>query len=507
MSTYTFSAARKRGKLAAMVAGALVVLGMMLAAFVIGALIGLDPGTAVRLTVLLSMPLVLVLVWAAPKSAEDPAGRLNLLLVGVLLASVLWPSYVVFSTGGLPGIEPKRLLTLVLLGYWLYKMFTSPVLAQRFFSRWRAGGWPLYFLVAFLLWRLASSLSAELSVYSFVQFGWSVFNHYLVFFVAMSSLRDRRDVAWIMKLLLGGAVVVALLGGLERVLGHNLFAKFVPADNEAMANALSDKLRDGGNRVQATFEHPMVMAEFLMMTLPIAVYMLFASGRQLYRVAGSAALALIVGGVVLSGTRSAILTSAAVLGLTLVLYFLENMRGRKGLTPRGLLSLIGLIGIVTVAMAAVPVVAELVQGRNVYERGSSTARIMQYKMGVPKLEKQPLLGYGVGLGNAQVGFKASQGRTSVDSYYLTMALESGVPGLLLFLAVLLGFITMGLRLSFVETDPGQRLMARVLAVSLIGVLATRGVLSIEFNLFYVALVCALLLVLKHQRISEDRGRP
>ncbi|SHN38045.1 O-Antigen ligase [Duganella sacchari] len=506
MSTYTFSASRKRGKLASVLVGTMVVLGVVLAAFVVGALIGLDPGTAVRLMAVLSMPLVLVLVWAAPKSTDDPASRLNALVVGVLLASMLWPSYVVFSTGGLPGIEPKRLLTLTLLGYWVYKMFTSPVLSQRFFRRWRAGGWPLYLLLAFLLWRLASALASELPVYSFVQFGWSVFNFHVVFFVAMSSLRDRRDVAWIMKLMVAGAMVVALLGGLERVVGHNLFAKLVPADNDVVAAALADKLRDGGNRVQSTFEHPMVMAEFLMMTLPMAVYLLFSSAQQRYKVAGSAALALIMGGVLLSGTRSAILTGAAVLGLTLVLYFIENMRGRGGFTARGLLSLIGLIGIVTLAMAAVPVVAGLVQGRDVYERGSSTARVMQYKMGLPKLEKQPVLGYGAGMGNYQVGFKASKGRVSVDSYYLTMALDSGVPGLLLFLGVFIGFIAMGLRLSFVETDPGPRLMARVLAVSLIGVLATRAVLSIEFNLFYVAVVCALLLVLKEQRASEDRGQ-
>jgi hypothetical protein len=71
----------------------------------------------------------------------------------------------------------------------------------------------------------------------------------------MSSLRDRRDVAWIMKLMVAGAVIVALLGGVERVVGHNLFAKLVPADNDAVAAALADKLRDGGNRVQSTFEH------------------------------------------------------------------------------------------------------------------------------------------------------------------------------------------------------------------------------------------------------------
>ncbi|TFW16410.1 O-antigen ligase family protein [Duganella callida] len=505
MSATTFSAARKRGKLAGLLAGAMVLLGIVLAAFVVGALIGLDPGTAVRAMVLLATPLVLVLVWAAPKSADDPAARLNLLLVGVLLASMLWPSYVVFSTSGLPGIEPKRMLSLLLLGYWLYKMFTAPVLAQRFMRRWRAGGLPLALLVGFLLWRLASALASEQPVYSFIQYGWSVFNFHLVFFVALSSLRDRRDVAAVMKLLVGGAVLVALLGGVERVVGHNLFSKLVSADNEVVAAALADKLRDGGNRVQATFEHPMVMAEFLMMIVPMAVFLLFDSTRQRNKVAGAVALAAIMAGVLLSGTRSAILTSGAVLGLTLVLYFLENLRGRGGFTARGLLSLIGLIGIITVALAAVPVVTELVQGRNAYERGSSTARVIQYQMGLPKLEKQPVLGYGAGMGNFQVGFKASKGRVSVDSYYLTMALDSGVPGLLLFVGVLLGFIGMGLRLSFVETAPGPRLMARVLAVSLIGTLATRAVLSIEFNLFYMALVCALLLVLKAQRREQDRG--
>ncbi|MYM65289.1 hypothetical protein GTP45_00390 [Pseudoduganella sp. FT55W] len=499
MSTYTFSATRKRGKLAALAISALVVLGILFVAFIVGALIGLDPGTAVRLVVIMSMPLVLALVWAAPKSSDDPAARLNVLLVGVLSAAMLWPNYVSFSTGGLPAMEPKRLLTVLLLFYWLYKMFTSPALSARFFRRWRSGGWALYLLLAFLGWRLLSGFTSEQPVFAVVQFFWSVFNFHVVFFVAMSSLRDRRDVAFIMKLLVGGAVIVALLGGLERIIGHNLFAKLVPADSEVVAQALADKLRDGGNRVQATFEHPMVLAEFLMLTLPMAVFLLFHSSKQRYKVAGAASLALMMGGIVLSGTRSAILAGAAVLGLTLVLYFFENLRGRGGLTPRGLISMVGLIGIVTAALAILPFVTDLVQGRNAYERGSSTARIMQYQLGLPKIEKQPVLGYGVGIGNSHVGFRTSATRTSVDSYYLTIALDSGVPGVVLFIATFIGFIVMGLRLSFVETDPGPRLMARMLAVSLIGVLATRAVLSIDFNLVFVALICALLLVLKEQR--------
>lgn len=499
MTSYTYSAARQRGKLAAFAISALVVLGILFIAFIVGALIGLDPGTAVRLVVIMAMPLVLVLVWAAPKSRDDPAVRLNALLVGVLSAAMLWPNYVTFSTAGLPALEPKRLLSLLLFAYWMYKMFTSPALSERFFRRWRSGGVALYLLLAFLGWRLLSGFTGEQPLFSVVQFGWTLLNFHIVFFVAMSCLRDRRDVAFIMKLLVGGAVIVALLGGVERLIGHNLFAKLVPADSEVVAQALSDKLRDGGNRVQATFEHPMVLAEFLMLTLPMAVFLLSHSSQQRFKVAGAASLTLMMGGIVLSGTRSAILTGAAVLGLTLVLYFMENLRGRGGLTARGMISMIGLIGMITAALAVLPFVTDLVQGRNAYERGSSTARIMQYKLGMPKIEKQPLVGYGVGYGNTQVGFRASAGRTSVDSYYLTMALDSGVPGVLLFIASFIGFIVMGLRLSFVETDPGPRLMARVLAVSLIGVLATRAVLSIDFNLVFVALICALLLVLKEQR--------
>jgi hypothetical protein len=160
MSTYTFSASRKRGKLASVLVSTMVVLGVVLAAFVVGALIGLDPGTAVRLMAVLSMPLVLVLVWAAPESTDDPASRLNALVVGVLLASMLWPSYVVFSTGGLPGIEPKRLLTLTLLGYWCHKMFLAGAVAA-LLPPLACRRLVMYLLLAFLLWRLASALASS----------------------------------------------------------------------------------------------------------------------------------------------------------------------------------------------------------------------------------------------------------------------------------------------------------------------------------------------------------
>src|SRR4051794_22124139 len=135
MATYTFSATRKRGKVAAVLVSAAIILGIVLAALVVGVLVGIDPAISVRIFIVLTMPLALALVWAAPKSVGDPAGRLNQLLICLALASVFWPPYITFSAGGLPSMEPRRFVLLVMLGVWLYKMFTSPVLAQRFFSR------------------------------------------------------------------------------------------------------------------------------------------------------------------------------------------------------------------------------------------------------------------------------------------------------------------------------------------------------------------------------------
>lgn len=497
MISNTYSASRKRGKLAALISAAAVVLGVVLAGFVAGALIGIDPGTAVRVIVVLSMPLVLVLVWTAPKSAADPSGRLNQLLACLVLVAVFWPPYIIFTAGGLPSMEPKRFVLLVLLVFWLYKMFTSPLLSQRFFSRWRNGGLPLYVMVGFVCWRLLSALTGEQPVFSVIQFGWNFINYYLVFFVAISCLRDSEDVAWLVKIMAVSAVTVALVGMIERLVGHNLFANMVSVNTEMLQAAVEEKIRDGGSRVQGTFEHPMTLAEYLVLSAPMLLLILQNSSRQWHRVCAVVGLLIVMGGIFLSGTRSAMLTGVSVLGLALVFYFLDNMR-RRGFSLKTFASLIGLIGLVIGTLAAIPIAAELIQGRSVVERTSSGARVLQYQQSLPKIEKEPLLGYGVAMGNSQVGFKASRGRYSIDSYYLSMALDSGVPGALLFVGIFIVFGVMGVRLALSQSDPKLRLLARTLVVALGGVMVIRAVLSIENNLVFVSLICAMLLVLKQQ---------
>jgi hypothetical protein len=500
MATYTLSSTRKRGKAMAFVVAAAGILGISLVALFVGALTGLDPGLSVRFMVLIGVPFLLVLAWVVPRSKDDPAERFNQILFYLMLTAIFWPPYALFTLRGLPSLEPRRMILLLLLVLWLFKVMTSPILSRRLLSRLRMGGLPLMLLSGFVVWRLASAVASAQPVYSFIQFGWDFLNYYLVFFVAISSLRDMRDLRPLLTALAAAAIAIALIGFVERVVGHNLFANLVPANAEfaaAQAQGLEEKIREGGNRVQATFEHPMVMAEFLVVILPMIVFLALKDRRKVVRVGALGGIVLVLGGIALSGTRSAMLTGAVVMSLSMTLYFMNNVQGGK-MSLKAFFSVLGMLTLVVGLLASVSVMSQLIAGRTAAERGSSVSRLLQVQAAIPKVQKQPLLGYGVWMGNAELGFKASRGRLSVDNYYLTLTLDSGLPGSLAFLGALIGFIWTGARLFLGKAEADQRVLAGLLSISLIGLMVTKSVLSIEKNLIFMTLICAMLVVLREQ---------
>lgn len=505
MASYSLSSTRKRGKFLALAFTVAGVFGISFIAFLVGALTGMDPGLSVRFAAIMAVPMLLVLAWAAPKGRDDPSARLNQVLFYLMLVAIFWPPYAIFSMHGLPSLDPKRLVLLFLLVFWLFKIMTSPVLSQRLRTRLRAGGLPLALFSLFLVWRLASAVSSEVPVYSFIQFGWEFLNYYLVFFVALSCLRDTADIRKLVILLATAAFIISLIAILERLVGHNLFAKLVPMNADfaaAQAAALEEKLREGGIRAQATFEHPMVLAEFLVFTLPMIAFVALKANGRLLRFASLGGILLVLGGIVMSGTRSAILTGGIVMFLSMILYFFNNMQGRE-LSLKAFFSVLGMIALVCVLLASTSVMLQLIQGRSAAEVGSSSARLLQMQAAVPKIRAQPLLGYGVSVGNQELGYRASHGRFTVDNYYLTLTMDSGLPAGLLFALLLLVFCALGASLYFRLGNDDDRMLAGMLTISVTGFMVTKSVLSIDKNLIFLSLGFAFLLVLKEKLDAAD----
>jgi hypothetical protein len=508
MSGYTSSMAKERRRVEVM-RGAIFFAGLFSAAAFIGALVGLEPLLSAKLSVPLLLLLFLVIACNLPKVKEPSVRKLRYTLTALAAMSIFWPTYALFSYAGLPAIDPKKIILAILLLAFVYSILTAPAVSSRVRERVRLAGWPAKLLLLFMLWRLLSAVSSTTPVASLIQYGWEAATFYLVFFATLASVKDVGDVREMAMVLTLSALIVGCLAILERFVGHNLFLGIIPATPEYIASQLASldiRVREGQMRVQATFEHPMALAEFLVFVLPIAASLATRTFARSRRILALGSVLLIVVGISFSATRSAILAIGGLTALSVSLYFMQLVRdGRMGL--KSYLSVLGLIIVGMVALASLGVAEKLIQGRSAEERGSSLERVEQLQRGFPKIQAAPMLGAGVGLGNDQIGFSALRGRLYVDNYYLTLALDSGVPAMVLFLLSIIGFAWIGVQL-YLSRQGELALFAGALGLSLAGVAVMKLVLSIHYNLLFAYLAFGMLVVLKEQAGDAKRlGRP
>jgi hypothetical protein len=131
-------------------------------------------------------------------------------------------------------------------------------------------------------------------------------------------------------------------------------------------------------------------------------------------------------------------------------------------------------------------------------------------MGISKILKRPALGYGVGLGNSELFYvvkndTSTQTSPSTDNYYLTLILDSGIPASGLFVVTLGCFCWLGIKIYFIR-DGEAELLAGMLGLSVLGIAVVKSVLSIDYNLLFMYLSFAMLIVLKEQVIQQKEMR-
>jgi O-antigen ligase len=126
------------------------------------------------------------------------------------------------------------------------------------------------------------------------------------------------------------------------------------------------------------------------------------------------------------------------------------------------------------------------------EANSTQARYDQWRMGIPLIMANPITGHGLGAGGGVIS------DYTIDSYILSLVLETGVPGLVFFVGMLLLPIWYGLR-AYV-TDPSEYGAASgALACSFIAFTANRLVLSQHENHMLIYSLLGIVVVLNYQR--------
>ncbi len=438
---------------------------------------------------------------------QAPLRLLHFLFVAAMVLFILWPRYLAFNFGG-PDLTPARLVYATLLGIWAGAL-VSPAFRRDLWSAIRESKFWIWLAVAYFVLRLFSSFFSDAPGLSLYQIANELFTAVLILPIVLSIYRHPPQIESMAFWIFLASVVVAGLAIVEWTLSRTLFSNVsIPGmrvDSEWLQNAVMDKVRAGKYRAQSTFSHPLLLAEFMMFALPLSLYV--AAGKGFWmRSLGVAGLFLCLAGAVVTGSRSTLIALPPMMLLAVVVLATRQRLADGRTSALGIFilfcTLVGLFGF-AVLFTFDFVSPELVTGRSALEVSSTTTRLQMLQQGVPLILERPLLGYGPGLSAYLAGVKSSLGLT-IDSYYLSLALDSGLVCLIIFVLLTAGVAIKGF-VSATRDSSSLGLLKGMMGVSLIGMLIIKSILSTPHNAPLIFLCIALILVPgANQHIARKR---
>lgn len=444
---------------------------------------------------LVIFPIMLFAVILIEPTRTYPHKLISFLTLAWLLLSVVWPYFVVYHVPGLFDLRPTRALLALLAIVWLFYFFKSKDLNSQL-SRYKAVSSLffifLWFFVISKLWGVAFSAAPGETVGLFVK---EVIEIMLPAIILLSVLRDREDVEKVVNILLWMAAVVIAVGLLEYRIQANVLATYLPASmlssQEYVATALSDKIR-GEYRLQSLFGHPLVYAQFVVLALPFIVYRIIST--QNYWLKFAMWGMLIAAAIVLWGTGSRAIFPAVIaeiIALLLVIYYKVVVTNRA--------SFIGWLYVTLMPLGAITMVAVVIKakrfimGQSDSEYLSTQARIEMWSRGFGIIESDPigaLFGFGLYRAAIVIDWQVA-GEYTIDSYFLSLLLETGILGFFAFL-FLAGYAFV-ISINIWKKSGYQDHVSIAVIVSISGFLMVAFILSLThiLHVFY-ALVAVLI---------------
>jgi O-antigen ligase len=128
------------------------------------------------------------------------------------------------------------------------------------------------------------------------------------------------------------------------------------------------------------------------------------------------------------------------------------------------------------------------------QQSSTDARYLQWAAGIPAIKSNPITGHGFGAGGAIIDM-------GQDSYMLTLVLETGILGLVLFVGMLMLPVWYGLR-NYLSDMSESGALAGALACSFIGFFMNRLVLSQKENHMLIFSLLAIVIVLNYEHARK-----
>ncbi|WP_394269978.1 O-antigen ligase family protein [Qipengyuania sp.] len=456
--------------------------------------------------------LALLVVWALPESKNPPLPWIRRLLFGLLIALLFWPDYLAFDLPGLPWITALRMFGVPLAIAFLISLSVSQEFRDSLRERLAVTTWVNRFLIIFSVIAFVSiGLSSDFGQ-SINKFVVAFLNWFIVFYAAVWVFSQPGNATKLAYIFWFFAVLACLVGleewRLQQVPWANRIPSFLAIDDPIIQRILTGKSRaaTGIYRLQGKFTTPLGFAEFLAFTTSFVLYFVVYGKGVFVRVAALATIPLVFMTIIRTDSRLGAAGFLVSFLLFLAAWSITRWRQDRGSLFGPALTLAYPIIFATFMVATLVVgrLRAMVWGTKA-QSFSSQAREAQIEMGLPMIWSNPL-GYGIGQGAETLNYRNLAGVLTIDSYYLSLGLEYGVVGFLIYAAVFFSALLYGL--SFLlKAHTQEHLLLIPMMASLTVFVIVKSVFSQQDNHPMVFLTLGALCAICWRIHKEVGNRP
>lgn len=249
---------------------------------------------------------------------------------------------------------------------------------------------------------------------------------------------------WKAPLLLSTAIIAGLLV-FESVISLQQFSKGTPLGKSIEAQKGIEFFGEGADELQfrfrplGTFEHANELGAFTAFALFVVLALYSSTSKRIFEIT------FLIGLITLITTLSRSSWIAFSIGLFVSARLIKNLlKTRQIIFSPGKTTAIGAVSFIFFVFFIFPRLE-----RSIYSfvevDGGGTTRILQIKNALMLISRSPLMGVGAGM-NVIEGYIQDPGGvmavfpTSVHNMYLLLAVEHGIPALVLFLAFVLSYL-------------------------------------------------------------------
>jgi hypothetical protein len=413
----------------------------------------------------------------------------------------LWPDFAAIKIGSMPDLNLQRLIFLPLSFSWfLFIIFVADARKRLILLIYNNRKVIMLTILYFSINFVSVLISPEFRMSLFASLNDFIY-HLFLMIIALSIFNKPAQFKRIFIVLLSSGIFVSILGFLEYIKGSNLFIGLIPVSTEFIEQALSSKSREY-YRVQSTFGNPLGFAQYLILILPISFYALRKYQSNFIKILGY--LFLFIGSIniLLTRARSPIIVILVIVSIIIYKKYMKNINKIMSLAKAKLYVSI-LPVIISALIFSLILIFSMFKGRSDLETGSNMVRVLQLQKGIPKIIESPLIGYGKGMAPEiiKVG-RYSSNRYTVDNYYLSVAVDTGLPSLIIFILIFIIFIRKSktyTKIRYLESE------MQTLYWSVLAFMISIGASSLKQSFPLVFLMFAMILAIQeYNRLIPER---